>query len=872
MKNFLPACLRWPSALLLLLALFARPALASHLLGGEMTYRYIDNLGPAAAPQRYEITMNLYHNCNNGATIHTADVAIYDQATGTKLTLTTVNYSGATGGNVRLPELSFSACQTQYIPPGCTNTGTSQTYQAQRLSALINLPTNALGYYAVWTEGNRNNDITNLLNPSGLYMSLFATLSPPTIFNRSPVFSTGAVKIICASDTVSYLNSAVDADGDRLEYSFGQPYSLSSLPASFTGTPTTAPYATVASSGTFSPTTPFGTGRGIVNHLNNATGVATFATPNIGKYVVAVDLKEYRMINGVDKLIGTTRRDIQLVVGNCSAVSPAPQLPPPIPIAGSPTSLPRAYTIEAGTTVTIPLTVTQRGVTTNPLSLTATSELLDGPGGYNATLNGNAGTVSGLTGSATVTNTGSIAGSFVYTAGCTEARATPYDIAVTVEDKGCSGKTIYDVFRITVVKPQGPTAITGDAAVCGTTTSSYTASGGTTPGTTWSVTGGTIVGSSTANPVQVQWTTAGAGTITVRGVSQGGCTTDAVVKNVVVSVPPTLTVTGNRTICQGTSTTITVSGAATGATYTVTGGPVSGTGTTFVLTPTATTTYTVTATLPSNSCAGGTQFTVTVNPPAAPVAGPPAATCSGVPVQIGAAPVAGNTYSWSPATGLSSATVANPTVTLTNTTSTATTQTYTLTTTNASGCTATATVVVTVNPAVVPTISATAVTVTDAPVTIGAAPVAGFTYSWSPATGLSSATAANPTLTLSNYTGVAITRTYTLTTTNAATGCSGTASVAITINPDLTFEVYNNVITSNGDNMNDRLKVRNIRSFPNNKVEIYNRWGRQIFTTTNYDNDTNYWGTDPILVAGNYYYIFKQGDTTIAKGWIEVVK
>ncbi|RZL07074.1 MAG: gliding motility-associated C-terminal domain-containing protein, partial [Hymenobacter sp.] len=236
------------------------------------------------------------------------------------------------------------------------------------------------------------------------------------------------------------------------------------------------------------------------------------------------------------------------------------------------------------------------------------------------------------------------------------------------------------------------------------------------------------------------------------------------------------------------------------------------------------------------------------------------------------APVAGNTYSWSPATGLSSATVANPTLTLTNTTSAAITQTYLLTATNASGCTGTTSLTVTVNPAVVAATAATAATVTDAPVTIGAAPVAGFTYSWSPATGLSSATVANPTVTLPNYTGIPITRTYTLTTTNATTGCVGTATVVVTVNPDLTFEVYNNVITANGDNLNDRLKVRNIRSFPNNKVEIYNRWGRQIFSTNNYDNDTNYWGTDPILVAGNYYYIFKQGDNTIAKGWIEVVR
>ncbi|RYY20533.1 MAG: hypothetical protein EOO36_03085 [Cytophagaceae bacterium] len=364
---------------------------------------------------------------------------------------------------------------------------------------------------------------------------------------------------------------------------------------------------------------------------------------------------------------------------------------------------------------------------------------------------------------------------------------------------------------------------------------------------------------------------AGTGTLTLQGVSQGGCLTDVITKNVAVSSVPALAVAGPTTICQGSSSTITVSGAP-GATYTVTGGPVSGTGSTFVLTPLATTIYTVTAASTTNTCAGAAQVTITVNPVATANAGRAVAICSGGTASLGAAPVAGNAYSWSPATGLSSATVANPIVTLTNLTGTTTTQTYTLTTTTASGCTGTATVAVTVNPVVVAAAATAVTTLTDVAVPIGVAPVAGFSYSWSPATGLSSPTVANPTVTLPNYTGIPLTRTYTLTTTNAATGCGGTSTVVVTVNPDLTFEVYNNVITANGDNMNDRLKVRNIRSFPNNKLEIYNRWGRQIYSTTNYDNDTNYWGTDPIVVAGNYYYVFKQGDNTIAKGWLEVIR
>ncbi|MEJ8804490.1 T9SS type A sorting domain-containing protein [Pontibacter sp. H249] len=66
--------------------------------------------------------------------------------------------------------------------------------------------------------------------------------------------------------------------------------------------------------------------------------------------------------------------------------------------------------------------------------------------------------------------------------------------------------------------------------------------------------------------------------------------------------------------------------------------------------------------------------------------------CQGGEVQLSATAAGATTFSWSPATGLSSATIANPIA------SPAQTTTYTVTATNADGCTATAQVTVTVNP------------------------------------------------------------------------------------------------------------------------------------------------------------------------------
>ncbi|HLG34877.1 MAG TPA: hypothetical protein VI757_08370, partial [Bacteroidia bacterium] len=62
---------------------------------------------------------------------------------------------------------------------------------------------------------------------------------------------------------------------------------------------------------------------------------------------------------------------------------------------------------------------------------------------------------------------------------------------------------------------------------------------------------------------------------------------------------------------------------------------------------------------------------------------------------------------------------------------------------------------------------------------IGSAPDAGFTYSWSPSTGLSDAAIANPTVTSST----AGTTVYTVVMTQASTTCTSSDQVSVTVNP-----------------------------------------------------------------------------------------
>lgn len=167
--------------------------------------------------------------------------------------------------------------------------------------------------------------------------------------------------------------------------------------------------------------------------------------------------------------------------------------------------------------------------------------------------------------------------------------------------------------------------------------------------------------------------------------------------SVVVTVNPLPVVnTGTSSaICLGQNKQLGAAAVA-GRTYAWTSNPAGFNSTTAnpTVSPTITTTYTLTVTITATGCNNTGSVIVTVNPvPLADVGGAILDTiCQGTSVSLGSASVAGNTYSWSPAASLSSATVSNPTATPTITTTYALTETIT-----ATGCSKTNTVKVNVH-------------------------------------------------------------------------------------------------------------------------------------------------------------------------------
>lgn len=85
-------------------------------------------------------------------------------------------------------------------------------------------------------------------------------------------------------------------------------------------------------------------------------------------------------------------------------------------------------------------------------------------------------------------------------------------------------------------------------------------------------------------------------------------------------------------------------------------------------------------------------------------------------------------------------------------------------------------------------------------------------------------------------------------------GCNDTITKTVIIIDDIL--VFPNVITPNGDNINDVLYIKNADKYPNNVLQVFNRWGKIVYEQANYDNKWN--GGN--LADGTYYYVFKYLD------------
>lgn len=126
-------------------------------------------------------------------------------------------------------------------------------------------------------------------------------------------------------------------------------------------------------------------------------------------------------------------------------------------------------------------------------------------------------------------------------------------------------------------------------------------------------------------------------------------------------------------------------------------------------------------------------------------------------------------------------------------------------------------------------------------------------YIWEPATGLDNPMLERPMFDALNSTDFVVFGTD-------GNGCVNTDTLTVMVSRD--FQVYPaEVLTPNGDGINDTWVIENIENYKTCKVQVLNRWGEMVFEQEAYQNGWE--GTNKnsdILPDGTYYYILTFSD------------
>jgi gliding motility-associated-like protein len=285
---------------LLLLSLCGGRAWATHVVGGEMTYRF---LGTVPGGNQYEVTLSIYEDCINGApdaiaADNPASITVFDAVTSSIVQQNRVYYALA----INVPANFSNSCITNF-PNICL---TKKTFTINYV-----LPPSTTGYLVAYQKCCRNLGIINIASP-GAGGSTYMCFIPPVAVaehNSSAIFKNYPPQVICLNNPLTYDNSATDADGDSLSYEFCN--SLDEVGSH--EYPLPPPYDTVAwLQPVYYYNKPITGYPPIV--IDPVTGLMT-GTPNrVGRHLVTVCCHEWR--NGI--MINTTSREFQFVVTDCS--------------------------------------------------------------------------------------------------------------------------------------------------------------------------------------------------------------------------------------------------------------------------------------------------------------------------------------------------------------------------------------------------------------------------------------------------------------------------------------------------------------------------------------------------------------------------
>jgi len=102
-------------------------------------------------------------------------------------------------------------------------------------------------------------------------------------------------------------------------------------------------------------------------------------------------------------------------------------------------------------------------------------------------------------------------------------------------------------------------------------------------------------------------------------------------------------------------------------------------------------------------------------------------------------------------------------------------------------------------------------------------------------------------------------------------GCKSFGSIRIVVLERTTFS-FINTITPNGDGINELFKIDNIKQYQPCKLVIYNRWGQELYSDNDYNNDWNGMYKGNPLPQATYYFVLETVDHKVYKGAVNIVR
>lgn len=292
---------------------------ASHIAGGEMIYVY---LGPGATPgtSSYRVTLKLFRDELGGGAAMPATVwiGIFQNGSGAQ-------YPGANQPfNVAITNGPNGTPVPVDPPPPCMTNPPFISYNVGYYDLLVDLPDNLVGYTVSYQTCCRATPLINVNSPQAPAQGEGSTYSCNipgrnqlgTAHNSSPQFAT-QLNRVCHDAPFTLNFSATDPDGDSLVFSFCDAFDRGASINAGNVNPNAPPYIPVTYINGFSGTSPLGN----LATVNSQTGIISGIAPSaVGRYVVCVCISEYR--NGV--LISNHRKDFMLNVSDCVVTTANP--------------------------------------------------------------------------------------------------------------------------------------------------------------------------------------------------------------------------------------------------------------------------------------------------------------------------------------------------------------------------------------------------------------------------------------------------------------------------------------------------------------------------------------------------------------------